>query len=99
MKQQAEMHKIDLIGKVVDLKEKQAQNKAEIDKSIMELIGSTAEALEKGVQAQAEAENAQIDRLNDDGTKCMPFIWGKDQQKYRVNKCLSCGADVRSATI
>ena len=35
----------------------------------------------------------------EDGTKCMPFIYGKDQQMYRVNKCPSCGVDVRSATM
>lgn len=86
MKQQAEMHKIDLIGKVVDLKEKQAQNKAEIDKSIMELIGSTAEALEKGVQAQAEAENAQIDRINDDVDRILD-----DELKYAQSLKLTAG--------
>ena len=35
----------------------------------------------------------------EDGTKCMPFIWGKNQPIYKVNKCPSCGADVRSATM
>jgi len=35
----------------------------------------------------------------DDGTKCMPFIYGKDQIMYRVNNCPSCGVNVRSATI
>jgi hypothetical protein len=36
----------------------------------------------------------------EDGTKCMPFIYAKwPQDIYRVNKCPSCGADVRSATM
>jgi hypothetical protein len=45
-------------------------------------------------------ENMKIEwMVTEDGIKCMPFIYGKDQQMYRVNKCPSCGADVRNATI
>ena len=34
-----------------------------------------------------------------DGVRCLPFIYGKDQIKYRVNHCPSCGAYVRDSTI
>jgi hypothetical protein len=31
----------------------------------------------------------------EDGTKCMPFIYGKGTEKLRVNNCPSCGKYVR----
>jgi len=33
------------------------------------------------------------------GVRCKPFICGKDQIKYCVNHCPSCGANVRDSTI
>lgn len=48
-----------------------------------------------GVLEKMKIEWMQLE----DGTKCMPFIWGKDEQMYRVNNCPSCGTNVRSAMI
>lgn len=36
----------------------------------------------------------------EDGSKCMPFIYGKnDDNMYRVNNCPSCGKYVREVII
>lgn len=35
----------------------------------------------------------------EDGTKVMPFIFGDDGNKYRVNHCPSCGAYVRDVMV
>jgi hypothetical protein len=36
----------------------------------------------------------------EDGTKCMPYILGnKDDNKYRVNNCPSCGKYVRDIMV
>ena len=35
----------------------------------------------------------------EDGTKCMPFIYGKGTEILRVNNCPSCGKYVRDAMI
>lgn len=40
-----------------------------------------------GVLEKMKIEWMQLE----DGTKCMPFIWGKDEQMYRVNNCPSVG--------
>lgn len=35
----------------------------------------------------------------EDGTKLMPFIYGKEDVMYRVNNCPSCGSYVRECNI
>ena len=35
----------------------------------------------------------------EDGTKCMPYIKGSDENMYRVNNCPSCGKYVRDVMI
>ena len=55
----------------------------------------------RGVKVCGVLEKMKIEwMVMEDGTKCMPFIYAKwPQDIYRVNKCPSCGADVRSATM
>jgi len=48
-----------------------------------------------GVLEKMKLEWMQLE----DGTKCMPFIYGIDQKMYRVNNCPSCGKYVRDVMI